>query len=179
MGSPADRLRAKEIEEAIERAQWTRARSLIEAWLGETPEDHWLLARFALTYYEQRDYERALQFDIQALQIAPYCPLVVWGYAGDLDMLGRTKEALSIYRWLVSWGEEYLADGPCGEGIRAARGLIADCFYRIALIQEQRHQWKRAIAAYEEHLARRGRGTRSIYPLPEVKRRYKTLLSTR
>jgi len=92
-------------------------------------------------------------------------------------MLGRKKEALSIYRWLISWGEERLAYGPCGEGIQRARSLIADCFYRIGGIFEEQGQRKRAVAAYREHMSRRTPGTRSIYPLSQVKREYLKLSS--
>ena len=61
-------------------------------------DDHWLLSRLALTHYEQRQYRRALHYELKALQIAPYCHLVVWGYAGTLEMLERNKEALQPYR---------------------------------------------------------------------------------
>jgi len=91
-------------------------------------------------------------------------------------MLGRESEAVTLYRCLVSWGEEYLAYGECGEGIRAARSLIADCHYRIAHIWEEKGQRKKALAAYAEHLSRR-RGVRSIYPFRDVKARYERLTS--
>jgi tetratricopeptide (TPR) repeat protein len=166
---------AKAIENAVAGNNWQRARLLIRKALKQKPSDHWLLTRLALTYYEQRQYRRALAYDVRALQIAPYCPLAVWGYAGSLDMLEQRKEALQIYRWLISWGEDYLAHGPCGEGIQRARSLIADCFYRIASIQERSGQRKRAIAAYKEHLARRKAGTRSIYSLKNVRNALKKL----
>jgi tetratricopeptide (TPR) repeat protein len=163
------------IEQAIAANNWTRARKLIRHELKSDPNDHWLLSRLALTYYEQRQYRRALYFEAKALQIAPYCPLAIWRYAGSLEMLGRDKEALKLFRWLLSWREQNLAYGDCGEGILAARSLIADCHYRIACIWERMGQRKRALASYAEHFARRRRGTRSIYPLREVKARYKRL----
>lgn len=165
------------IEAAIKRNDWGKARLLIRKSMRREPDNHWLLTRLGLTYYEQKQYKRALHYEAKALQIEPYCPLVIWDYAGTLDMLGRKKEALSIYRWLASWGEERLAYGPCGEGIQAARSLIADCFYRIGAILEEQGQRKRAIAAYQEHLSRRTRGTRSIYALSQVRRRYLDLSS--
>lgn len=177
MSSPQERRAAARIEEAIERDDWQKARTLIRQWLRVKPNDHWLLTRLGLTYYEQKQYKRALLYSLKALQIEPYCPLSIWDYAGTLAMLGRQKEALSIYRWLISWGEDRLAYGQCGEGIQAARSLIADCFYRIAGILEEQGQRKRAVAALREHLSRRTRGTRSIYPLSEVKRRYAKLSS--
>jgi tetratricopeptide (TPR) repeat protein len=168
---------AKEIEGAIAREDWQEARSLVRPLLRRSPDDHWLLTRLGLTYYEQKRYKTALRYHVRALQIAPYCPLVIWDYAGALDALGQHKEALAIYRWMVAWDEEELANGPCGEGLRAARSLIADGYYRIGTILERKHQWKRAAAAYEEHLSRRTPGTRSIYPLRLVKQRYETLKS--
>jgi tetratricopeptide (TPR) repeat protein len=170
-----ERRSAEAIEKAIAREDWMRARRLIRAALSHKAKDHWLLSRLALTYYEQRQYRRALNYELKALQIEPYCPLAIWGYAGELHMLERRKEALAIYRWLISWGEDELAYGSCGEGIQRARSLIADCFYRIARIQERMGQRKRALQSYKEHLSRRTRGTRSIYPLKAVKANMKAL----
>jgi tetratricopeptide (TPR) repeat protein len=155
----------------VAREQWPLARRLIRERLKRKPTDHWLLSRLALTYYEQRQYRRALEYDLKALQDGPYCPLAIWGYAGTLDMLKQPTEALKLYRWLISWGEDELAYGPCGEGIRSARSLIADCYYRIASIQEKVGQQKRAISSYKEHLSRRKKGTASIYAMKDVRRR--------
>ena len=166
---------SRSIEAAIARGDWLKARHLIRDGLRRMPADHWFLTRLALTYYEQRQYRRALHYDVKALNIEPYCPLAVWGYAGALDMLERRKEALQIYRWLISWGEDRLAYGQCGEGIQRARSLIADCFYRVACIHERTGQRKRAIAAYKAHLSRRNTATRSIYPLKAVRNSLKAL----
>jgi tetratricopeptide (TPR) repeat protein len=170
-----ERRTTRAIEDAVARDKWPLARRLIREELKRKPTDHWLLSRLALTYYEQRRYRRALQYDLKALQDGPYCPLAIWGYAGTLEMLKQPKEAIMLYRWLISWGEDYLAYGPCGEGIRRARSLIADCYYRIACIQEEAGRRKRAIASYEEHLSRRKKGTASIYPLRDVRRKLRAL----
>jgi tetratricopeptide (TPR) repeat protein len=164
------------IEKAVKAEDWVGARRVIEAALRRNPRDHWLLSRLALTYYEERKYEQALHWDAMALQEAPYCPLAIWGYAGSLDMLGRYGEALSLYRGLLSWGEEELAHGDCGEGIRHARSLVADCHYRIARIWEKKRQWKRAVAEYEIHLSRRKDGCGSIYRIRDVKAHYAEVL---
>jgi tetratricopeptide (TPR) repeat protein len=171
-----ERRAAMSIEKALIRDEWLLARRLITGALVRKPQDHWLLSRLALTYYEQRQYRRALNYELKALQIEPYCPLAIWGYAGTLDMLERRKEALQLYRWLISWGDDRLAYGPCGEGIQHARSLIADCYYRIAHIQQRMGQRKRAIQSYKEHLSRRKKGTRSIYALKEVKAKLKALV---
>lgn len=175
MLSKREKLAGEMIERAIAASDWARARQLIRRELRQRPDDHWLLTRLSLTYYEQKQYRRSLQYVVQALQTAPYCPLAVWDYAGTLDMLNRKKKALEIFQWLVSWGEERIAFGDCGEGIRSARSLIADCYYRIARIHEERREASKAVRAYKQHFLRRERGARSIYPLSEVRRRYASL----
>ena len=177
MSTAHDRAEWKKIESAIEREDWKQARRLIGAWLRRSPTDHWLLTRMGLTYYEQRRYRQALAYERRAFRLAPRCPLVMWDYAGTLDMLGRKKEALVLFRRLLNRGEQRLAHGPCGEGVQWARSLMADCLYRIAVILEEQHQRKRAVRAYKEHLSRRKGGSQSIYPLREVERRYKALAS--
>ncbi len=162
----------KLIETAIRDDDWVAARRLIKAALRRAPKDHWLMSRLGLTYYEQRKYEQALHWEVMALQEAPYCPLAIWGYAGALEMLGRQGESLTLYRWLLSWGEKELAYGDCGEGIGRARSLMADCHYRIALIWEEKRQWKRALAEYGIYLSKRKDGWGSIYPIRDVKARY-------
>ncbi|MGB9145702.1 MAG: hypothetical protein WCC14_07765 [Acidobacteriaceae bacterium] len=171
-----NRQTSKVIEKAIKADDWAGARRLIQAELRLNPKDHWLMSRLALTYYEQRKYEKAMYWDVAALQEAPCCPLAMWSYAGTLDMLGRYAEALVIYRCLASWSEEELAHGNCGEGVPRARSLITDCLYRIARIWEEKRQWKRSAAAYKEHLSRRKNGSGSIYPVREVKVRYEDVL---
>lgn len=87
---------SREIEDAIKRDDWKGARQLVRAALRQQPDSHWLLARLALTYYEEFDYERALAFGQQAYELAPHCPLVLWDLAGTLDMLGRHRDAIAI-----------------------------------------------------------------------------------
>jgi tetratricopeptide (TPR) repeat protein len=175
MSSEKQKRAAATIERAISANDWPRARRLIRERLREERDNHWLLTRLSLTYYEQKQYRKSLQYVTQALQIAPHCPLAVWDYAGTLDMLRRKKKALHVFRWLISWGEKRMAYGECGEGIRFARSLIADCYYRIARIYEERRERGKAMRAYRQHLLRRKRGVRSIYPLSDVRRRYAAL----
>jgi hypothetical protein len=162
----------KKIEKSIDADDWVVARKLIKAELKLDPKDHWLLGRLAVTYYEQRNYKRALYWNVLALQEAPYCPLLIWDYACTLAMLDDHDKALLLYRWLLSWGEEQLAYGECGEGIRWARALIADCHYRIACIWDEKRQWKRSTVEFENYLTLRKKGYGSIYSLREVKSQY-------
>lgn len=156
------------IESAIAAGDWPRARRLVRAALRRKPQSHWLITRLALTYYEQRRYEEALRLERRALRLAPSCPLVLWDYAGTLQMLDRDREAIRIYRKLVERGVDRLALGPCGEGRARSRGLIADSHYRIFRSYAALGKRRAAIHAARTHLSLRGPGCHSIYSKREV-----------
>ena len=126
--------------------------------------------RLGLTYYEERAYRESLLHSQKALKFAPQCPLALWDYAGSLQMLGRHRMALRMYRQLVSRGIEKIAYGDCGEGRGWARGLIADCLYREAQSYKKIKKRKAAIDAYRKHLRMRGPGCRSIYAVHTVRK---------
>jgi len=163
------------IERLIDSDDWKGARRLIRGALRKKPSSHWLLTRLGLTYYEEHNYEKALFYESQAMKLAPSCPLVLWDYAGTLDMLGRSKESIAIYKKIVRRGLEEIAYGECGEGLAWARGLVADCIYRLAKSYDEDGAYKKAVDYYEQHLRLRGPGCRSIYSIEEVKRRIKEL----
>jgi tetratricopeptide (TPR) repeat protein len=165
------------VEALLAAEEWTRARRAIEIELRLSPDSHWLLSRLALTYYEQRDYKRALEIERAALRLAPRCPLSLWGLAGSHDMLGQSGDAAALYLRLIRRGEERLAYGTCGEGLRWARGLVADCWYRLGAIREKQGDVMGARAALRRHLSRR-RGGASIYGAHEARFRLKALAST-
>jgi tetratricopeptide (TPR) repeat protein len=162
------------IERLLASEDWTGARRHVRKALASAPENHWLWSRLALTYYEQRNYGEALKHDTRAVTLAPHCPLALWGLAGTYEMLGRTREASQLYRRLIRRGSHRLAGGRCGEGVRWARGLVADCWYRLGGISEARGHRARAVIAYRNHLAAR-RGAASIYEAGVVRARLRTL----
>ena len=166
---------SREIEVAIKRHDWQGARRLVRAALRQTPDSHWLLTRLALTYYEAFDYKRALTISLQAYQFAPRCPLVLWDLVGSYDMLRRHKDAISLYRKLIRRGIESVAYDECGEGLAWARSLIADCWYRLAHCEREIGRRSRAANCYKQHIAMRGPGCHSIYPLRSVRRELREL----
>jgi tetratricopeptide (TPR) repeat protein len=158
------------IEAAIRSENWRKARRLIRAKLKREPDNHWLLTRLGLTYYEERAYRESLSYERKALNLAPRCPLALWDYAGSLQMLGKHRMALRVYRQLLSRGIKGIAFGDCGEGRGWARGLIADCFYRQAHSYRKLGEQKASIGCYRRHLKMRGPGCRSIYPVQAVRK---------
>ena len=161
---------SKAIEAAIRSEKWKKARQLILVELKEKPDSHWLLTRLGLTYYEERSYRKSLSYSRRAMALAPHCPLVLWDYAGSLQMLGKHRMALRVYRQLLSRGVEQIAHGDCGEGRGWARGLVADCLYRQAQSYTKLGEQKAAMVAYRKHLRMRGPGCRSIYAVRAVRK---------
>jgi tetratricopeptide (TPR) repeat protein len=162
------------ISDLIDQDRWTEARKLILSALKNEPDDHWLLDRLSLTYYEQRQYAKALEVIKNAYRLAPECPLVIWDYAGTLDMLGETKKAIKMYRRLFSMGERVIACGDHGEGWDYAQSLLADCAFRISLCYLESHRPLEAWIWLLKHMSMRDQGAKSIYDEEEVRQVLKT-----
>lgn len=165
----------QQIEWLIESENWEAARRAIRNDLARRPDDHWLLTRLGLTYYEQRRYKTALQYSEKALKLVPQCPLALWDHAGTLDMLGREAEAVKIYTKLIGRGVQRLANGQCGEGVRWARGLVADCWYRLAGCHDGLGDRPAAVRAIRKHLKLRTTGSKSTYSIKSARELLKTL----
>ncbi len=170
---------SKAIESKIKRHDWRGARRLLRAELRRDPTNHWLLTRMSLIHYEQHHYRRALSYSRRAYRLAPWCPLVLWDHAGDLDMLGRKREAIAIYRRLVKRGVRSIATGRCGEGLAWARGLVADCWYRLASSYRTLGRQRAATNAYRQHLRMRGPGCRSIYVAADARKQLRQIQEKR
>jgi tetratricopeptide (TPR) repeat protein len=158
------------IEKEIKADNWALARKLIRKELRTSPTDHWLLAMLALTHYEQREYQKALEISQEALGINDKCPLVLWGYAGALDMVGRHGEARKMWHTLIRREVNSLAFGDCGEGIGWAKALINDCRYRIGTSYARQERFSSAMRWIGLHLQHRKPGIRSAYSTEKVRR---------
>lgn len=156
--------------------RWVDLRAVLKEDLRQDPDDHWLLTRIGLTYYEQRNYKEALTYSEKAIELEPACPLALWDYAGTLDMLGRDEEAVRLWEGLLERGVEAIAHGDCGEGVRWARSLLNDCRYRIARIANEHQDLIRARTYYEDHLKNRRAGQYSVYTRVDVQRRLRDVL---
>jgi tetratricopeptide (TPR) repeat protein len=132
------------------------------------PRHHWLLTRLSSVYYEQGRYALALKYAEKAFAEVPSCPLVLWDYAGALQMLGRHNEALDLYARIVTRGVNNVANGECGEGRAWARGLVSDSHYRASLSLKAIGNERASLSAFEQCLDLRGPGCRSIYQLNEL-----------
>jgi tetratricopeptide (TPR) repeat protein len=136
--------------------------------LKREPNHHWVLTRLSSVLYEKHRYALALKYAENAFAQVPTCPLVLWDYAGALQMLGRHGEALDLYARIVTRGVRRIAIGECGEGKGWARGLVADAHYRASISLAALGKRKASLSAFDQCLDERGPGCYSIYRLDEL-----------
>lgn len=158
-----DERRTAEIESLLATEEWTRARILIRRELKKTPTSHWLITMLGLTYYEERDYKKAITYSKKALRLKPDCPLVLAHHAGTLAMLGRNKKALQVYQGLLDRDLDSLAYDECGEGMDWALQLVNDCHYRMGRCFQSLGNNEAARRSLKKYLHNRAHGVGSIY----------------
>ena len=162
---------SESINHYFQTEEYGKARALLIPKLRKAPKDHWLLTRIGTTYHEERNYKKALKYSEKAFKLEPHCPLVVWDYAGTLDMLAESEKAITLWKGLVARGIEGIAHGECGEGIRWAKSLLNDCYYRIGSGYFRLNNKEEAVKFIKKHLSLRQRGIPSTYSIKEVRRR--------
>ena len=170
---------SERINDLFKREQWAQARKLLQKRLEKEPNDHWLLTRLGTTYYEERDYPKALDLSRRAIQLAPECPLVLWDMASTLEMLGDDRGALRAYRALFARGPQKIADDECGEGMPWALSLLTDCLYSAASCLHRIGDRDAAVSCLRQHLELRALGSKSIYSRREVSKRFTEIAGSR
>jgi tetratricopeptide (TPR) repeat protein len=163
----------------FKREQWAQARKLLQKRLEKEPKNHWLLTRLGTTYYEERDYPKALDLSRQAIQLAPECSLVLWDLASTLEMLGDDRGALRAYRGLFARGPQRIADDECGEGMPWALSLLTDCLFSAAGCLHRIGDRDAAVSCLRQHLELRTLGAKSIYSRREVGKRFAEIAGSR
>lgn len=162
----------KKVNALLDAERWADAQKLLARALRREPDSHWLLTRLSSAYYEDRQYERAVELAARALKLAPWCPLVLWDLAGALQMAGRPRDAIRIWKKLIARGPTGLAADNCGEGIARARSMVTDARYRVGTAYWDLNQYAAALRHMDAHLAERAlRRTQSLYPVVEVRER--------
>jgi tetratricopeptide (TPR) repeat protein len=160
---------SKQINSLFEKEEWAEARDVLEKQLAKHPDDHWLLTRIGTTFYEEGDYQRAMFYAEKAMAIAPRCPLVLWDYAGTLDMLGEYKKAFDVYaRILKLWPA--ITKDECSEGEDWALSLLADVMFRVGVCFGNLGKKDPAWAMISGHRNLLDIGIASLYGYEDVQR---------
>jgi tetratricopeptide (TPR) repeat protein len=158
-----------QIDGLIMRDQWEKARALIEKALEKEPASHWLLTQLGETYYEQRQYKKALGLLLKSLDIVPDCPLTLWHLAGTLDALGYAAGALRLYTWLLE-SKKTPEDDPCWESTEWTDALKTDCVFRIGVCFQHLRRKDKAEACFRRYIDLLLAGAAGSYPIEEALR---------
>lgn len=159
-GSKADAVSA--IERLIDAKDWATSWSSIQEELIFRPTDHWLWFTLSLTFYEERQYAKALACSRRAVELAPSCPLALWHYAGSLYMTEQADSAFAIWTVLLNMNSDEIAYGDHGEGMDQALQLINDVQYRLARFYQWSGKPDLAREAFTKYLHNRRHGVGSI-----------------
>jgi tetratricopeptide (TPR) repeat protein len=170
---------SERINDLFKHEQWAQARKLLQNRLEKEPNDHWLLTRLGTTYYENRDYPKALDLSRRAIRLASECPLVLWDLASTLEMLGDDRGALRAYRGLFARGPQKIAGDECGEGMPWALSLLTDCLYSAAGCLHRIGDRDAAVSCLRQHLELRALGSKSIYSRRDVGKRFAEIAGSR
>jgi tetratricopeptide (TPR) repeat protein len=164
------------INDLIEKDQYDEARRLIEKELEKEPDSHWLLTQLGSTYYEQRQYKKALKWLLKSLDILDDCPLTLWHLAGTLEALEKPKAALRIYSWLL---ESRISpeEDPCWESVEWTENLKTDCVYRIGTCFVDLKQKAKAAQSFRRYVDLLLAGAPGMYSLEEVQQHLDRLRS--
>ncbi|TAD96962.1 MAG: hypothetical protein EAZ97_13205 [Bacteroidetes bacterium] len=158
----------------IAEGNYAKARKLLKNQYKKEAESYWLMTMIGSTYYEEKNYSKALFWAEKAMIEGKNDPLVLWDYAGVLAMENQLEKAMEIWLQLLAWGTKKVGLELCSEGILWAKSLLNDCRFRLAMAYKEQKNLPLATEYLQAHLANR-RGTPSIYPLKEVKKEWKLL----
>ena len=168
-----DKLNSR-IDKLFDREAWDDARRILERERKKNPRDHWVLTQLGVTFYEQRQYEEALQLFVASQRIVPDCPLTLWNLAGALDALGRHASALRIYTWILRCKKSADKD-PCWESKQWADALRTDCVYRVGVCFQHLGKKRKAEDCYRQYLELLSIGIEGSYSIDDVKRQIRDL----
>jgi tetratricopeptide (TPR) repeat protein len=164
------------VNEVFRQEDWAGARKLLTRALKRHPKDHWLLTRLGTTYYEERDYRKALELSEEARKLAPGCPLVLWDLAGALDMLDDRRAAVKVYEDLLRKGPRAIAEDECGEGLAWAHSLLTDCLYRVGVCYQELGEDDKARHYLLKFLEVCLLGAKSMYDVEDARRRIREIV---
>jgi predicted Zn-dependent protease len=174
--TPAEmrRIQAR-FDKVFDREDWVTAEQVLRPVLKRSPEDHWVLLRLGDAVYEQRRYREALALFQRARALAPRCPAVRFSLALAAAACGDTRTARRIYQSFTRLNPETVADRPCWEGLRWARGLIADAHFLLGKLDEEAGAKARARRRYQQYLRAMERPAVSIASRREARARLRAL----
>lgn len=160
----------RSIKLRLSRRDYRGAIPLIARALREAPDDHFLLMKRVLCEHELRHYAAGLRWGMRAMAAKPECPVVTYGVANSLHMLGRDDEAFGLLLPLTTCSHAEL-QRRCPDMTDSARGLQLDTWYllfRVAIYRDKR--FSAGQPYLQRHLELRRRGVRCLWSLRTVQK---------
>jgi tetratricopeptide (TPR) repeat protein len=139
----------------MNRGDYVGARRLLRSWLKADPDEHWVMAKMAQTYEEQKQYRTALNWAMRALRIRPRCPIALWELAYILNEQGRFDHAAAVYRALIRRSMRSYTTGPCAQSRAWAERFVSDCWMSLAWLEQYRGRHRASVEGYRQHIRRR------------------------
>jgi tetratricopeptide (TPR) repeat protein len=141
------------------------AKKLIKKELKNYPNDHFLLTSLGNVYYELFEYNKAIEYTQEAIEIAPSCPLAINNHAVVLFMHEKYEQAIDLWQKIL---EKKLYSKECTEGKRITKSLLNDTRVRLADAYQGKGNIEKAIFYYKEHLDNRKKGVFSNFTKKEI-----------
>jgi tetratricopeptide (TPR) repeat protein len=158
------------INECFANEDYKSAIDFLNQKIGDYPDDHWLFAQLGISYYELKEYDKALQFSSKAVELSPKCPLSLDYYAMILFANQHTEQALQIWNNLLNTEINELAYDQCGEGLNFTKSLINDIRFALGDVYVELNDKRKALSYYKSHLQNRHRGLYSNYTKKQVEK---------
>ena len=149
--------------------EWAKAQKVLLSIVKLSDDkDFWVYTSLSSVTYELRNYKQALEYSKIAYSLNSESPLVIWDYAGVLYMLDKKDRAINLWQQILNIPEEVIAFELTSEGLRWARRLRNDCFYRVAEAYYYLENDGLALKYALNHLNSRKKGQLSLYSKKEV-----------
>ncbi|MFQ6034955.1 MAG: tetratricopeptide repeat protein [Sedimentisphaerales bacterium] len=141
----------------FKKGEWSKAKRVLLQLLSKSPNDPWLLTRLSYTYYNEKNYSKALELSRRAYSIDSEDPVVIWDYAKALLYSDKIPEAIPMYTKLIRMDPRKLT----GKGYpkRWWLGLKNDCRFWLSVCYLRNDRLSLATKYIQEHIVNRKRGT--------------------
>lgn len=115
-------------------------------------------------------FDEALTFSSKAIALDHIEPLNLWIHSLILENLGFINQAFNIWDFLLYRPAKVIGEIDCGEGLDWAKGLQADCLYKMTVFALNLHELDEAATYLRMLKTRLKKGVTTIYTDYEIKK---------
>ena len=116
----------------LDKKSWVEAKNVLLKWLEENPNSTYIQGQIAYILWEMKHFDKAFTFSSKAIALDHIEPLNLWIHSLILENLGFINQAFNIWDFLLDRPANVIGEIDCGEGEDWAKGLQADCLYKMS-----------------------------------------------